>query len=66
MPVQRRRLTAVLAGQPVHLLVRLSAKSVFYGDPVSWPGRNGRLPRHGIPVISCNDPPGRILNRTSP
>jgi hypothetical protein len=51
-------LTAALAGQPVHLLVRLPAKSVFYGDPVTWPGRNGRPPRHGIPVTCCNDPAG--------
>jgi hypothetical protein len=49
-------LTAALAGQPVHLLVRLPANSVFYGDPVTWPGRNGRPRRHGIPVTCCNDP----------
>jgi hypothetical protein len=49
-------LTAALAGQPVHLLVRLPARSVFYGDPVTWPGRNGRPPRHGIPVTCHNDP----------
>jgi hypothetical protein len=49
-------LTASLAGQPVHLLLRLPSGSVFYGDPVTWPGRNGRPPRHGIPVTCCNDP----------
>jgi hypothetical protein len=49
-------LTAALARQPVHLLVRLPATSVFYGDPVTWPGRNGRPPRHGIPVTCHNDP----------
>ena len=49
-------LTAALAGQPVHLLVRLPAKSVLYGDPVTWPGRNGRPPRHGIPVTCHNEP----------
>jgi hypothetical protein len=49
-------LTAALAGQPAHLLVRLPATSVFYGDPVTWPGRNGRPPRHGIPVTCHNDP----------
>jgi hypothetical protein len=49
-------LTAALAGQPVHLLVRLPARSVLYGDPVTWPGRNGRPPRHGIPV-TCHDDP---------
>src|SRR5215472_8974118 len=49
-------LTAALAGQPVHPLVRLPANSVFYGDPVTWPGRNGRPPLHGIPVTCRNDP----------
>ena len=49
-------LTAALAGQPAHLLVRLPAKSVFYGNPVTWPGRNGRPPRHGIPVTCHNEP----------
>jgi hypothetical protein len=49
-------LTASLAGQPVHLLVRLPAGSVMYGDPVTWPGRMGRPPRHGIPVTCCNEP----------
>jgi hypothetical protein len=49
-------LTAALAGQPVHLLVRLPATSVFYGDPVTWPGKRGRPCRHGIPVTCHNDP----------
>ena len=49
-------LSAALAGQPVHLLVRLPAKSVLYGNPVTWPGRNGRPPRHGIPVTCHNEP----------
>jgi hypothetical protein len=49
-------LTAALAGQPVHLLVRLPANSVLYGDPVTWPGRHGRPPRHGIPVTCHNEP----------
>jgi DDE superfamily endonuclease len=49
-------LTAALAGQDVHLLVRLPAGSVMYGDPVTWPGRNGRPPRHGIPVTCHSDP----------
>jgi hypothetical protein len=43
-------LTAGLAGHPVHLLVRLAAGSVFYGDPVTWPGKNGRPGKHGTPV----------------
>jgi hypothetical protein len=49
-------LTAALAGQPVHLLVRLPARSVLYGDPVTWPGKRGRPCRHGIPVTCHNDP----------
>jgi hypothetical protein len=49
-------LTAALAGQPVHLLLRLQAGSVMYGAPVTWPGRNGRPPRHGIPVTCHNEP----------
>ncbi len=49
-------LTAALAGQPVHLLVRLPSGSVLYRDPVTRPGRNGRPPRHGIPVTCHNDP----------
>lgn len=51
-------LTAALARQDVHLLVRLPSGSVMYGDPVTWPGRNGRPPRHGIPV-TCHDDPGQ-------
>lgn len=51
-------LTAALAGQPAHLLVRLPAGSVMYGEPVTWPGRNGRPPRHGIPV-TCHDNPSQ-------
>jgi DDE superfamily endonuclease len=49
-------LTAALTGCPAHLLVRLPSGSVLYGDPVTWPGRNGRPPRHGIPVTCHNDP----------
>jgi hypothetical protein len=43
-------LTAGLAGCPVHLLVRLPAGSVFYADPVTWPGKRGRPGKHGTPV----------------
>src|SRR5215472_2513469 len=43
-------LTAGLAGHPVHLLVRLPAGSVFYGDPVTWPGKRGRPGKHSTPV----------------
>src|SRR5207302_7568223 len=32
-------LTAALAGQPVHLLIRLASGSVFYADPITWPGQ---------------------------
>jgi hypothetical protein len=28
----------------------------MYGEPVTWPGRNGRPPRHGIPVTCHNEP----------
>ena len=37
-------LTAALAGQPVHLLIRLASGSVFYADPITWPGRKGASP----------------------
>ena len=49
-------LTAALAGQPVHLLIRLASGSVFYADPVTWPGKNGRPGKHGMPVTCDNDP----------
>jgi hypothetical protein len=49
-------LTAALAGQPVHLLIRLASGSVFYGDPVTWPGKNGRPGKHGIPVTCAGGP----------
>jgi DDE superfamily endonuclease len=43
-------LTAALAGHRVHLLVRLPAGSVFYGDPATWPGKTGRPGAHGARV----------------
>ncbi len=49
-------LTAALAGQDVHLLIRLASGSVFYADPVTWPGKNGRPGKHGIAVTCHNDP----------
>ena len=49
-------LTAALAGQPVHLLVRLQSGSVFYADPVTWPGKKGRPGKHGMAVTCHNDP----------
>ena len=29
---------------------------MFYADPVTWPGKNGRPGKHGIPVTCHNDP----------
>jgi DDE superfamily endonuclease len=49
-------LTAGLAGDGVHLLVRLPVTSVLYYDPVTWPGKNGRPGKHGIAVTCHNDP----------
>ncbi len=49
-------LTAAMAGQPVHLLIRLASGSVFYADPVTWPGKKGRPGKHGMPVTCHNDP----------
>ncbi len=43
-------LTAALAGCPVHLLIRLPARSVFYYDPARWPGKQGRPGKCGIRV----------------
>jgi len=43
-------LTAALAGQGVHLLIRLPSGSVFYAEPVTWPGKNGRPGKHGTRV----------------
>jgi hypothetical protein len=51
-------LTAGLAGCPVHLLIRLPAGSVFYADPVTWPGKRGRPGKHGLPV-TCHNGPGQ-------
>jgi hypothetical protein len=51
-------LTAALAGHPVHLLARLPVTSVFYADPVTWPGKNGRPGKHGTRVTchKADDP----------
>ncbi|HEV3291472.1 MAG TPA: transposase [Streptosporangiaceae bacterium] len=49
-------LTAALAGQPVHLLIRLASGSVFYADPVTWPGKKGRPGKHGMPLTCHNSP----------
>jgi hypothetical protein len=39
-----------LVGCPVHVLVRLAAGSVFYAQPVTWEGKDGRPPRRGAAV----------------
>jgi hypothetical protein len=49
-------LTAALAGQPVHLLIRLASGRVFYADPVTWPGKKGRPGKHGMPLTCHNSP----------
>jgi hypothetical protein len=49
-------LTAALAGCPVHMLIRLPSGSVFYADPLTWPGKKGRPGKHGMPVTCHNDP----------
>jgi hypothetical protein len=43
-------LTAALAGCPVHLLIRLPVRSVFYYDAISWPGKQGRPGKCGTRV----------------
>src|SRR5271165_2797778 len=47
-------LTAALAGQPVHLLIRLATGQVSYHDPVTWPGKKGRPVKHGA-AITCGN-----------
>ena len=47
---------AALRGCPVHLLIRLPAGSVFYADPITWPGKRGRPGKHGMPVTCAGDP----------
>lgn len=62
-------LTAALAGHPVHLLIRLPSGSVFYAEPVTWPGKNGRPGKHGTRVAchktdnpdQANPEPGESL-----
>ena len=51
-------LTAALAGQPVHLLIRLPSGSVLYADPVTWPGKKGRPGKHGM-AVTCAAEPGQ-------
>jgi hypothetical protein len=51
-------LTAALAGCPVHLLIRLPARSVFYYDAITWPGKQGRPGKCGTRVAchQADDP----------
>ncbi len=51
-------LTAALAGCPVHLLIRLPARSVFYYDAITWPGKQGRPGKCGTRVAcrKADDP----------
>jgi hypothetical protein len=51
-------LTAALAGCPVHLLIRLPVRSVFYYDPAAWPGKQGRPGKCGTRVAchKADDP----------
>ena len=34
----------------MHLLIRLASGSVFYANPVTWPGKHGRPGKHGTRV----------------
>src|SRR5580704_2178649 len=51
-------LTAALAGCPVHLLIRLPVRSVFYYDAITWPGKLGRPGKCGTRVAcrQADDP----------
>jgi hypothetical protein len=49
-------LTAALTGVNVHLVVRLPVKNVYYRDPVTWPGKNGRPGKFGQPIKCVDDP----------
>jgi hypothetical protein len=44
-----------LAGCRVHVLARLAAGSVFYAEPVTWEGKNGRPLRRGA-AVHCLEP----------
>jgi DDE superfamily endonuclease len=48
-------LTDGLLGCPAHVLVRLAAGSVFYAEPVTWEGKDGRPARRG-PAVHCLEP----------
>ena len=61
-------LTAALAGCPVHLLIRLPARSVFYYDAITWPGKQGRPGKCGTRVAcrKADDPDQSNPSLTSP
>jgi hypothetical protein len=40
----------------VRLLIRLASGSVFYADPITWPGKRGRPGKHGMPLTCHNSP----------
>ena len=42
----------------VAVVFALASGSVFYADPVTWPGKQGRPGKHGTPV-TCADDPGQ-------
>jgi len=48
-------LTDGLPGCPAHVLVRLAAGPVFYAQPVTWEGKDGRPPRRGA-AVHCLEP----------
>jgi hypothetical protein len=48
-------LTDGLLGCPAHILVRLAAGSVFYAEPVTWEGKDGRPSRRGA-AVHCLEP----------
>ena len=48
-------LTDGLLGCPARVLVRLAAGSVFYAQPVTWEGKDGRPPRRGA-AVHCLEP----------
>jgi hypothetical protein len=48
-------LTDGLLGCPARILVRLASGSVFYADPVTWEGKDGRPARRGA-AVHCLEP----------
>ena len=58
-------LTAALASCPVHLLIRLPSGSVFYADPVAWPGEKGRLAGTACRLPATTTPARATLNPMS-